>query len=120
MSATTLSLHGADPLRPQSPGGMGRGALLALAVHGLLVVALALSVHWRSQTPPTFSAELWAATPQVAAPREVQSTPVAPPPPPPQPPAPTPRVATPAPPPAVDAQIAIEKARQDKADRLRI
>jgi colicin import membrane protein len=123
MGAATLSLQDADALRPQSPGGMGRGALLALGVHGLLVVALALSVHWRSQTPQTFSAELWAATPQVAAPREVQSTPLAPPPPPPPPPAPapTPRVATPAPPPAVDAQIAIEKARQDKekADRLR-
>jgi len=121
MGAATLSLQEADALRPQSPGGMGRGALLALGVHGLLVVALALSVHWRSQTPQTFSAELWAATPQVAAPREMQSTPQAPPPPPPPAPAPTPRVATPAPPPAVDAQIAIEKARQDKekADRLR-
>jgi colicin import membrane protein len=114
VSVATLSLQGADTLRPQPPGGMGRGALLALAVHGLLVVALAVSVHWRSQTPQTFSAELWAATPQVAAPRAVESTPVAPPPPPPAP-APTPRVATPAPPPAVDAQIAIEKARQEKA-----
>jgi colicin import membrane protein len=81
-----------------------------------------VSVHWRSQTPQTFSAELWAATPQVAAPRAVESTPVAPPPPPPPPPAPTPRAASPAPPPAVDAQIAIEKARQaekDKAERQR-
>ncbi len=114
MSAATLSLQGADALRPQPPGGMGHGALLALAVHGLLVVALAVSVNWRSQTPQTFSAELWAATPQVAAPRAVDSAPAAPPPPPP-PPAPTPRAATPAPPPAVDAQIAIEKARQEKA-----
>jgi colicin import membrane protein len=117
-----LKLQAADALRPRPPGGMGRGALLALAVHGLLVVALAVSVHWRSQTPQTFSAELWAATPQVAAPRAVENTPVAPPPPPPPPPAPTPRVATPAPPPAVDAQIAIEKARQaekDKAERQR-
>jgi colicin import membrane protein len=120
MSGATLNLQAADALRPRPPGGMGRGALLALAVHGLLVVALAVSVHWRSQTPQTFSAELWAATPQVAAPRAVESTPIAPPPPP--PPAPTPRVATPAPPPAVDAQIAIEKARQaekDKAERQR-
>jgi colicin import membrane protein len=117
MSAATLDLQGADTLRPQPPDGMGRGALLALVVHGLLVVALALSVHWRSQTPQTFSAELWASTPQVAAPRAAESTPVAPPPPPPAapPPAPTPRVAAPAPPPAVDAQIAIEKARQVKA-----
>jgi colicin import membrane protein len=114
VSVAAISLHGSDALRPQPPGGMGRGALLALAVHGLLVVALAVSVQWRSQTPQTFSAELWAATPQVAAPRAVESTPVAPPPPPPAP-APTPRVATPAPPPTVDAQIAIDKARQEKA-----
>jgi colicin import membrane protein len=99
---------------------MGRGALLALGVHALLVVALAVAVNWRSQTPQTFSAELWSATPQVAAPRAVESTPATPPPPPP-PPAPTPRVATPAPPPPVDPQIAIDKARQEKekAERLR-
>jgi colicin import membrane protein len=121
MSAATLSPQGADLLRPQPPGGMGRGALLALGVHGLLVVALAVAVHWRSQTPQTFSAELWSATPQVAAPRAVESAPATPAPPPPPPPAPTPRVATPAPPPAVDPQIAIDKARQEKekADRLR-
>ncbi len=115
MSAATLGRLSTDALRPQAPGGMGRGALLALAVHGLLVVALAVSVSWRSQTPQTFSAELWAATPQVAEPRAAESTPATPPPPPPPPPAPTPRVATPAPAPAVDAQIAIEKARQEKA-----
>jgi colicin import membrane protein len=115
MSAAALPMQGADALRPQSPGGMGRGALLAIAVHGLLVVALALSVHWRSQTPQTFSAELWAATPQVAAPRAVESTPVAPPPPPPPPPpAPAARVAPPPPAPAVEAKIAIEKAREEK------
>jgi colicin import membrane protein len=122
MGTASLSLQGADPLRPQPPGGMGQGALLALGVHALLVVALAVAVNWRSQTPQTFSAELWSATPQVAAPRAVESTPVPPPPaPPPPPPAPTPRVAAPAPPPAVDPQIAIEKARQEKekADRLR-
>jgi colicin import membrane protein len=100
---------------------MGQGALLALGVHALLVVALAVAVNWRSQTPQTFSAELWSATPQVAAPRAEESTPAPPPPPPPPPPAPTPRVAEPAPPPAIDPQIAIEKARQEKAkaERLR-
>lgn len=98
---------------------MGPGALLALAVHALLVAALAVSVSWRSQTPPTFSAELWAATPQVAAPRAVESAPIAPPPP---TPAPLPRPPAAAPAPAADAQIAIEKARQaekEKSDRLR-
>jgi len=122
MSAATLGLQGTDPLRPRPPGGMGRGALLALGVHTLLVVALAIGVNWRSQTPQTFSAELWSATPQVAAPRAVESVPAPPPPPPPPaPPAPTPPVAAPAPPPAVDPQVAIEKARQEKekAERLR-
>jgi colicin import membrane protein len=97
---------------------MGRGALLALAVHALLVVALAVSVSWRSQTPQTFSAELWASTPQVAAPRTEQSTPVAPPaPPPPPPPAPAPRTAPP--PPTPDAQIALEKAQREKAEKAK-
>ena len=115
MAAATLSSRGTDALRPQPPGGMGRGALLALAVHGLLVLALALAVSWRSQTPQTFSAELWAATPQVAAPKLVESTPAPPPAPPPPPPAPTPRVAAPPATPATpDAQIALEKERQEK------
>ena len=115
MAAATLSSRGTDALRPQPPGGMGRGALLALAVHGLLVLALALAVSWRSQTPRTFSAELWAATPQVAAPKLVESTPAPPPAPPPPPPAPTPRVAAPPATPATpDAQIALEKERQEK------
>jgi len=118
MSAATLSLGGTDPLRPLPPAGMGRGALLALAVHALLVVALAVSVSWRSQTPQTFSAELWASTPQVAAPRAEQSTPVAPPaPPPPPPPAPAPRTAPP--PPTPDAQIALEKAQREKAEKAK-
>ena len=121
MAAATLSPRGADPLRPQPPGGMGRGALLALAVHGLLVLALALAVSWRSQTPQTFSAELWAATPQVAAPKLVENNPVTPPPTPapPPPPTPTPRATTPPPAPSPDAQIAVEKARQEqlKAER---
>ncbi len=99
MSAAALAPNAADPLRPVPPAGMGRGALLALAVHALLVVALAVSVNWRSQTPQTFSAELWAGTPQVAAPRAVESTPVAPPPSP------------------VDAQIAVEKAKREKEAR---
>ena len=125
MAAATLSPRGADPLRPQPPGGMGRGALLALAVHSLLVLALALAVSWRSQTPQTFSAELWAATPQVAAPKLVENNPVPPPPTPtptpapPPPPTPTPRATTPPPAPSPDAQIAVEKARQEqlKAER---
>ena len=39
-----------------------------MLVHGLLVLALALSVRWRTSEPEGLSAELWAAVPQVAAP----------------------------------------------------
>ncbi len=131
-TTATESLHGAEVSRPQPTDGIGRGALLALGVHGLLVLALAAAVNWRSQKPQTFSAELWAAVPQMAAPRAVEPTPVAPPPPPapapkpPPPPAPAPAPAPPPPAPApapapdIEAQIAIEKARQaekEKAER---
>jgi colicin import membrane protein len=115
MAAAALKMQGADALRPRPPGGMGRGAALALAVHVLLVAALAAAVNWRSQTPQTFSAELWAATPQVAAPRAIESTPVAPPPP--AAPVPQPRPAPAVPAVAVEAQIAIEKERRAEKER---
>ncbi len=105
MSAATLSLQA----QPTRCGRSRRAAWAAArcwrwACTGCWWWRWRVSVNWRSQTPQTFSAELWAATPQVAAPRAVESTPVAPPPPPPPPPpAPTPRVATPAAAPAVDA-----------------
>lgn len=94
-----------DPLRPRPPGGMGRGATLALLVHLGLVAALAVAVRWRTSEPAGVSAELWAAVPQAAAPREQ----VAPPPPP--PPKPAERQAEP---PPRDAEIAVEKARKEK------
>jgi colicin import membrane protein len=101
-----------DAFLPQSLPGMGLGVLLALFAHALLVVALAFSVSWRSSTPDSVEAELWAAVPQVAAP--------APPPPPPpapvvesKPPPPAPKP-VPAPQAAPDAQIAIERARREE------
>ncbi len=97
---------------------MGRGALMSLLVHGLLVLALAVSLVWRSQTPTAIEAELWAATPQQAAPRPVAPPPAPPvvaPPAPPQPaPKPEPRPQPPTPP-AAEADIAIEKARKAAA-----
>ncbi len=101
---------------------MGRGAMMALLVHGGLLIALAFGVSWRSSEPTGTSAELWAAVPQAAAPRAA-----APPPPPPMPkvePKPEPKV-EPAPPPPKpetrDADIAIEKAKaaeKEKRDEL--
>lgn len=101
-----------DPLRPQRPAGLGRGAMLALLVHGGLLLALALGVSWRASEPTGATAELWAAVPEFAAPAaEV------PPPQPVEPPPPLP-VAKPEPKvdvaPSRDAEIAIEKAKRER------
>jgi colicin import membrane protein len=115
-SGFSMTLQPRDTLLPRRPEGMGRGLMLAIAVHIALVIALAIGVHWKSREPESMSAELWSALPQTAAPRAVEPEP--PPPPPPQPkpvpPAPPPpKVAAP-PPPQPDADIAIEKARRQK------
>jgi colicin import membrane protein len=105
--------------RPQRPGGMGRGAMLALLVHAGLLIAIAFGVSWRSSEPAGTTAELWAAVPQAAAPAAA--------PPPPMPkaepkPEPKPEVkAEPPPPPPKpdtrDADIAIEKAKAAEKDK---
>ena len=103
--------------RPQRPGGMGRGAMMALLVHAGLLIALAFGVSWRSSVPAGSSAELWAAVPQVAAPAAVE-------PPPPPLPKPLPKVevkpveAPPPPKPDTrDADIALEKAKAAEKER---
>lgn len=110
-----------DPLRPKKPGGMRAGAVAAVLAHLVLIGAITLAVNWRSSTPEGVSAELWAATPQEAAPRG-EPPPPAPAPAPapaPEPPKPAPKP-EPAPPPPRDtraerdAQIAVEKARREK------
>ena len=110
MSAAALPAH--DSLLPRPPGGNGAGALLALLVHGGLILALTTVVDWRTRTPEAVSAELWAAVPQVAAPPPPEPQ-VAPPPPP-----PTPAVRA-EPPPPREADIALEKARERKAEQER-
>ncbi len=114
MNATTL-----DDLRPRAPGGLSRAALLAIGAHVLLVLALSLGVSWRSNDPPGVEAELWAAVPQVAAPRAVEPEPT---PPKPAPkPEPTPKAEPPPPPPNRDAEIAREKREQkDKLEKQRL
>ncbi|HNT38797.1 MAG TPA: cell envelope integrity protein TolA [Rubrivivax sp.] len=104
-----------DQFLPQPPGGLRRGAALALLAHAAMLAALTLVVQWRSSQPQVVSAELWSALPQAAAPP-------APPPAPEPRPAPSPSPAPPAPPPprpAVqqpEAQIAIEQARKRQAE----
>ena len=105
---------GSDPLLPRPADGMGRGALMALAVHALLVLALAAAVQWRRQAPTPFSAEIWSALPEQAAPRPTARE-TAPQPAPAPPPAATP---APPPPPATrEADIALEKQRQREQER---
>jgi len=112
--------HTHDTLLPRPPGGTAQGVALSVLVHGGLVAALAWGVAWRAPPPVTVSAELWAAVPQEAAPPAEQPPPPAPTPAPPPPPSPPPAPApAPAPPPAPprEADIALERARQQKAQQ---
>lgn len=105
-----------DPLLPQRTDGMSAGAVMALLAHLLLILGLAFGVSWHASEPEGVTAELWSAVPQVAAPKPV--------PPPPEPvvketPKPLPPKPAPEPPQQAqrDADIAIEKARQEKKAR---
>ena len=100
-----------DIFLPSTSAGLGRGLLLALLAHGLLIAALSLGVSWRVSPPEGIEAELWAAVPQIAAPRAAEPEP---PPPPPAKPVPTPQPVKPVvkEEPVPDAQIAIEKAKR--------
>jgi colicin import membrane protein len=109
------ALH--DKLLPQAPGGNAAGAGLALLVHAGLLVALTVSVDWRTHSPDIVSAELWAAVPQTAAPRAVEPAPAPVPAPAPPPPAPAPPPPQPAP--QRDADIATERAERKKAEEER-
>lgn len=120
----TLAASRPDLFMPRPPGGMGRGLVLALLVHGLLVAGLAIGVNWRTSSPTPLQAELWAAVPQVAAPRAAAPEPrPAPPPEPPReaqrpkPPPPRPEPVARAQP---DPQIAIEQARKEKEKQQRL
>jgi colicin import membrane protein len=103
---------------PPQPRGLGWSITFALLVHVLLIAMLAFGLHWRNQAQDqAIAAELWSATPQVAAPP--------PPPPPPPQPQPQPNVQPqPQPVPQVDdtaqreAEIALEqKKREEEAAR---
>jgi len=124
------TMHHLEFAPPAQPG-TGRAWVIAGLVHALLFMALGLATAWKTQ-PQTVQAEaeLWSATPQAAAPRLQE------PPPEPEPePAPQPKPAKPTPPPPpapdlaqerLDAQIALEKKKQqdkkkeaDKAEKLK-
>ena len=109
-----------DLFMPRAPGGMGRGLMLAIAAHVLLVIALAFSVNWHTApSPVSAAAELWAAVPQTAAPRAVDvAPPVVTAPPPPKPVLRAEPVPPPTPPlPRSDAKIATERVEREQAKR---
>ncbi len=105
-----------DELRPRNPDAIGRGAAMALVAHALLVVALAFGVSWKRSTPEGIEAELWAAVPQVAAPRAEPVPPVPVPPTPVEKPVPVVKPAPPPPPDTREADIAREKAQKKKLE----
>ena len=111
MNAATLTR---DALIPRNPDSVGRGLAMALAVHALLLIAIAFGVSWRSSNPAGVEAELWAAVPQIAAPKPVEPEPTPQPVKKPEPPPPPPKVETPK---QDDAQIAIEKAKREEQKR---
>lgn len=96
-----------DIYLPRQPKGMGKGLVLALIVHAALIVALSFSVNWHASDPVGMDAELWAAVPQVAAPRAVEPEPQ------PEPPKPPPKV-EPTPVKTPDADIALEREKREK------
>ena len=112
-----------DAFRPRQPAGMAKGLMFALVAHALLIAGLTYGLRWKASDPAGIEAELWAAVPQAAAPRAVTPEPVAPPPRPVEAPPPEPTPPKPPEPPArveptpqqlQDAQIAIEKAKQEQ------
>lgn len=115
MAAASLP-HGHGALKPRSPGGLWPGAGLSLVVHAGLVAAIALGVSWQRSAPVVFSAELWSAVPEMAAPRTAAPAPK---------PSPPPPVIRPAPPPPAEparptADIALERERalqREQAER---
>ncbi|HWP19450.1 MAG TPA: cell envelope integrity protein TolA [Burkholderiaceae bacterium] len=107
-----------DDLIPRAPDRRGRGLLLALLMHALLVIGLALGVNWRSSEPDAVEAELWATVPQAAAPAPAPEPPA--PPAEPVKPVPEKRVEPPpAPVPDREAEIALERERKLKEQRER-
>lgn len=75
---------------------LGPSALLALAVHGALIVMLVAGVHWQSHAPDVVSVELWRAAPEPApVPEPPKAAPPAPAPQPVVEPKPEPRIEKP-------------------------
>ena len=121
---STIASRERDAFLPRQPAGLRGGLVLAVIAHLLLLLALSFGVSWRASPPVGIEAELWAATPQAAAPRAAEVEPTPPPPPtpvrvtkpPPEPAKPPPKEAEPEP----DAQIAIDKAKRIEQSKRKL
>lgn len=87
------------------------GVVGALAVHGLLLVALVLNLDWLSRDPPPVQAELWSSLPPE------RSAATDPPPPAPSSPAKEEPAPEPEPVPQAPPDLAIEKRKQEEKKR---
>jgi colicin import membrane protein len=100
-----------DRYAPPPPPGRSRAIGLAVLVHLALIGALTWGVNWRDDpNVVTAEAELHSPTVQQAAPKPVEPPPAPPPPPPPPPQA----VRPPPPPPPNEADIALEREKQQR------
>jgi colicin import membrane protein len=99
---------------PPSADEHKKGTMLAVVVHVLLLLALALGVNWRSHEATPLSAELWSAVPRIAAP-EPATAPAPPPPPVVKPQAEAPKPAPPPPTPR-EADIVTEKVAKPRPE----
>lgn len=109
-SASVPSIESEARERPSpsaAPQKNGLSIVLALAIHGLLLIFLVVGINWKNSEPAAVSAELWTPPPEPPPPR-----PPEPPPKPEPPPPPPPRVETP---PPVKPEIALEEERKRKA-----
>lgn len=106
----------APEFTPPPEGSVLRSLAFAILAHLVLVMGLSIGVQWKREDDKiAVEAELWAPTPQQAAPKAVEA-----PPPPPPPPVEKPVVQPPpAPPVKSEADIALERERQAAEDKKR-
>ena len=64
--ANTINLAGGPALRPRGSEDWRPGLVMALAAHGLLLLALLFSVNWRTTQRETVEAEMWSEIPTAA------------------------------------------------------
>jgi colicin import membrane protein len=102
----TVATAQIDFLRPKGVDGWRQGLVLALGAHGLLLLALMLSMSWRTHRVDVVEAEMWSEVPRAAQP----AARVVPPPEPPPAPEPVPVPPAPAPEPIPQPKAAPEPA----------